>query len=261
MDTKTVPDLKTEFTRVVKILDSAVAALHSDHPAEDDRVALRRILTEQKERDLGTRLHVERVASYAYGLLKAMGEEEDVARFLMNAIKLHDAGKIDMPQELLYNARKLTAEEFEQIKLHTVHGAERILNTSTGPLATTAAEIALYHHERLDGSGYHGLKGDDIPWFVRITAIADTFEAMTNETRSYQQAKTPEEALAAMQDMQNENDGEYFDQAAFDAFKDIAVDMFHKSREHKNIKALGEKAQHTTDIRSRIHGMKPPSGQ
>lgn len=258
MAVKTMINLKQKFNDAASRIEQAHNTLHSEHPPEDDREALTQELKELAKKDLGTRIHVEKVAFYAYGLVQALGYDDDIAKFMRNAVKLHDTGKNTMPVELLYNARQLSDHEFEQIKMHTVDGANRLLDASEGSLGVFSAEIALYHHERLDGSGYHGLQGDEIPWHAKITAIADTFEAMTNETRSYQDALSAEEALEKMQADQDRTNNEFFDDEIFQAFKKVAVDLYNKGKEIVP-ESLSEKAKTETNIRSHMYGMRKPS--
>ncbi len=101
---------------------------------------------------------------------------------------LHDIGKSKIPLEILNKPGKLTAEEFELVKKHTIFGYEMIKNSTEIP------EIAygiLQHHERMDGTGYpYGLKGEDIHLFGRIIAVADIFDAMTSE-RVYKKKESP----------------------------------------------------------------------
>lgn len=250
-------DLRSHYNTAAHRLDEAKEALHTDNPPQDDRVKLAGQLSELEHHDPGTRIHVEKVAYYAYRLVRALGYDDDIGVFLRNAIKLHDTGKNNMSAELLYNARKLTADEFEDIKMHTVSGLHSILDASSGSLGVLAAEIALYHHERLDGSGYHGLQGDEIPWYVRIASIADTFEAMTNETRSYQNALTPQQAIDEMQEKQDESGGNFFDAEIFAAFKEIAEQIHSEASEFIG-EGITKKAKNITDIRSLIYGTGQP---
>jgi HD-GYP domain-containing protein (c-di-GMP phosphodiesterase class II) len=108
---------------------------------------------------------------------------------------LHDIGKIGVSDAVLRKPTKLTAEEFEQIKLHPTLGA-RILK----PLRFLDAQLAIVelHHERPDGRGYpYGLKGDDIPMFARIVHVADAFDAMTS-ARAYRHALPVATALGEL---------------------------------------------------------------
>jgi putative two-component system response regulator len=98
------------------------------------------------------------------------------------AAPLHDVGKIGIPDAILMKKDRLTADELQSMHAHTTIGA-RILGRSRCALLRLAEVIALYHHERWDGTGYAKLKGEDIPLAARITAVADTFDAMTHDRR------------------------------------------------------------------------------
>lgn len=111
---------------------------------------------------------------------------------------MHDTGKIGIPDRILKAPRRLTADEWQIMQTHTEIG-HRILSKSRSPLFQLAADIALCHHERWDGSGYpRGLAGEQIPQAARIVAIADVFDALTMQ-RPYKQAWSVEKALATMQ--------------------------------------------------------------
>ena len=114
---------------------------------------------------------------------------------IAQAAPLHDVGKIGIPDKILLKPGKLTTEEFEIMKTHTVIGA-RILGESHFPILQMGAEIALTHHERWDGTGYPaGLRKEAIPVTGRITSVADAFDAMTH-ARSYKNACSVEHAIA-----------------------------------------------------------------
>jgi HD-GYP domain-containing protein (c-di-GMP phosphodiesterase class II) len=102
---------------------------------------------------------------------------------------LHDIGKMKIRDEVLYKPGKLTSEEFEEIKRHTYYGYELLIRMQGAN--DLICKGALYHHERLDGSGYpKGLKGEDIPFFVQILSVADTYDAICSD-RVYQQKSSP----------------------------------------------------------------------
>ena len=100
---------------------------------------------------------------------------------------IHDVGKIGIPESILLKPERLTAEEFEVVKMHTSIGA-RILAGGRSEYLAMAEEIALGHHERWDGSGYpQGLRRDETPVYARIVAVADYFDALTH-ARPYRAA-------------------------------------------------------------------------
>lgn len=113
--------------------------------------------------------------------------DESELSLLTIAATLHDVGKMKVPEEILNKPGKLTYEEFEEVKKHTVYGYEII--KSTYSLTHRCALVALQHHEREDGKGYpFGLKKDKIDYLSKIVAVADVFHAMTSQ-RVYQDAK------------------------------------------------------------------------
>ena len=129
------------------------------------------------------------------GLRMGMSAEE--AELLLLASPLHDIGKIGTPDHILLKPGKLTHEEFEVMKQHTVIG-QKILSNSLSPILRMGAEIAISHHEKFDGSGYpNKLKGRDIPLYGRIVAVADVFDALTHD-RVYRPALPLDEVLAIM---------------------------------------------------------------
>lgn len=117
---------------------------------------------------------------------------------IARASVLHDAGKISVPNAILNKPGKLTSEEYDIMKKHTLAGSEMI-NACTQfkdePIVKTSYAICRWHHERYDGKGYpDGLKGEDIPIAVQVVALADVYDALTNE-RCYKKAFTHEEAV------------------------------------------------------------------
>ena len=126
---------------------------------------------------------------------------------------MHDIGKVGTPDNILLKPGKLNVAEFEIMKQHAAIG-HQILAGSSSPLLQLAAEIALSHHEKYDGSGYpSGLAGDAIPLVGRIVAVADVFDALTS-SRPYKKAWEVEKAVALLK----ENRGTHFDPACIDAF-------------------------------------------
>ena len=118
------------------------------------------------------------------------------ARQIRIAATLHDVGKQKI-KDIVNKPEKLTAAEFEQVKTHTILGAA-MLETMQGELGIMARNIARWHHENWDGSGYWGKFLCDLPFYVEVVAIADTFTALVSE-RPYKISWPPEEALAYIQ--------------------------------------------------------------
>ncbi|WP_042690384.1 HD domain-containing phosphohydrolase [Azospirillum sp. B506] len=164
-------------------------------------------------RDPETGAHIERMALYSKLIAEAAGCGAAFAQEVTKAAPMHDIGKIGIPDMILLKAGRLTPEEMTVMRQHAAIG-HRILANSDIPLLRLAAEIALSHHEKFDGSGYpNRLAGNAIPLPGRIVAIADVFDALTS-VRPYKRSWTPEEARSFM----IENRGRHFDPALLDAF-------------------------------------------
>lgn len=128
-------------------------------------------------KDANTSQHSMRVAEYSVKIAERIGFDADQVDTIRKTALLHDIGKIKIPDSILNKPGKLTDEEYQIMKNHTVYGGE-ILKDFT--LVDHVTDGALYHHERWDGKGYpHGLSGKDIPLNARIIAVSDAFDAMT----------------------------------------------------------------------------------
>ena len=133
---------------------------------------------EMRSKETGN--HVKRVAEYSRLLARLYGLSETEALLLKTASPLHDIGKIAIPDSILLKAAPLTEQERETMKGHTTLGYE-MLKHSDRTVFKAAAEIALHHHEKWDGSGYpQKMKGEEISLYGRITAIADVFDALAS---------------------------------------------------------------------------------
>lgn len=164
-------------------------------------------------RDNETGRHVIRMSWYSRILADALGYGEDLAQDLQEAASLHDVGKIGVPDAVLLKKGPLTEEEWMQMRRHPQIGAE-IIGEHGANLLQMARRIALYHHEKWDGSGYpDGLSARDIPVEARIVAIADVFDALTSE-RPYKPAWDIERAVAYLQ----EQSGKQFDPEMIELF-------------------------------------------
>jgi putative two-component system response regulator len=149
-------------------------------------------------RDEETGAHLRRTGLLSELLAKAAGWSAAEAEDIRLAAPMHDVGKIGVPDSILRKPGKLSPEEFEAMKQHTLIGA-RMLAGSDVPMLQMAQEIALAHHEHWDGNGYpKGLSAHAIPEAARIVAIVDVFDALTHD-RVYRPAMPEEEALAIMQ--------------------------------------------------------------
>jgi len=166
-------------------------------------------------RDDHTGMHTRRVGLLAERIAIALSMNADDADRIGRAAMLHDIGKIGIPDGILLKPARLTDDEFAIIRRHTRIGRD-ILAGSPAPLLQVAAVIAFTHHERWDGRGYEGMRGDETPIEGRIVTVADTFDVLTN-SRPYRQPSTIEEALAEMRSER----ARQFDPDVLDAFLDI----------------------------------------
>ncbi|MCR4908937.1 MAG: HD-GYP domain-containing protein [Lachnospiraceae bacterium] len=162
-------------------------------------------------KDPYTNGHSTRVAEYTRLIAKEMGYEgEELDRIYYVAL-LHDCGKIGVPDNILRKPGKLTDEEFEIIKSHTVRGGDILSSFKT---LNNVGEGALYHHERYDGRGYpEGKTGKDIPLVARMICVADSFDAM-NSNRVYRNKLTKDDILNEIKN----NKGTQFDPEIADVF-------------------------------------------
>lgn len=149
---------------------------HREQLEEISLQLMQTLSTTIEAKDEYTRGHSYRVAEYSALIARELNWDEDEIRNLKNAAYLHDIGKIGIPDNILNKPVKLTDEELGVIKEHTVIGAEILKNIT---LIDHVKEAARSHHERYDGRGYpDGLKGEEIPLYARIIAVADSFDAM-----------------------------------------------------------------------------------
>ena len=136
-------------------------------------------------KDPYTRGHSDRVSEFSVLIGKKLGLSEDELKILKIGGLFHDVGKIGIPDAILLKEDKLTDDEYSQIKNHPSIGAHILQNSE---FFKDMIPIVKHHHEKYDGTGYPSkLKGEDIPYFARIAAVADTFDAMTTK-RSYRTA-------------------------------------------------------------------------
>ncbi len=148
-----------------------------------------------------TRLHSERVAEIARDLARRVKKDEVYAQAIYRAARLHDIGKIGIPEAVLLKPGPLSPAEREAVERHPKFGVEILKPGKKVAFEELVYNVVLYHHERWDGRGYpERLAGHEIPEEARIVGLADAYEAMT-AGRPYRKAKTPEEALREVQDM------------------------------------------------------------
>lgn len=166
--------------------------------------------------DTDTGVHIWRMAAYSRLLARAVGWDDKQAALLEMAAPMHDTGKIGIPHSILKKPGKLDAQEWVVMKTHSKIGHD-ILSRSRAQIFQMAADIALRHHERWDGSGYpDGLAGEAIPESARIVALADVFDALTMK-RPYKEAWPIEQVIATM----TESSGSHFEPRLVEVFISI----------------------------------------
>jgi putative two-component system response regulator len=198
-------------------LAQAVAGLEA--AGDDLRIAqeetVHRLSLAAEYRDDETSAHLERMSRYCAILAAHAGKDEHETDLLRLASKMHDIGKLGIPDAILLKPGRLTPDEFAVMKGHSEIGHE-ILKGSRSRVARTGAMLAWTHHERVDGTGYPcGLRHDEIPLEGRIAAIADVFDALTTD-RVYRGAFPVAEALGILRDGR----GTHFDADLLDLFLD-----------------------------------------
>ncbi len=214
-------------------LKAAKEALHRQNLNLEDQVAARtkslaealkqvkngsletilRLARAAEHRDECTGEHVIRMSYYSAVVAQRMKLSEQEVEHVLHAAPMHDIGKIGIPDSILLKPGKLDAQEYSAMQRHTEIGAQ-ILSGSDSEVIKIAEEIALTHHEKWDGSGYpRKLKGDAIPLYGRIVAIADVFDALSSR-RTYKEALPEAQVLAIIQSER----GRHFDPEVADAF-------------------------------------------
>lgn len=163
-----------------------------------------------KHRDLETGVHLDRMSNYSRLIAREVATKyqlnDDIVEHIFRFSPLHDIGKIGIPDSILFKPAGLNSAEFATMKTHTIKGGEIIdmmlknLGLSEFPHADILRNIALHHHEAINGSGYAGLKGDEIPAEAKIVAVADVFDALTS-VRPYKEAWSNDKAFTFLQSM------------------------------------------------------------
>ena len=177
-------------------------------------------ISENKSKETGE--HIKRVAEYMRVLGLASGFDPEYCDKLAAGAMMHDIGKLMIPEEILDKPSRLTDEEYQIMKNHVLYG-EALLKDCPGEIMRIASTLAKEHHERWDGGGYLGMKGQEIAYISRLIAVCDVFDALTS-SRSYKRSWTVDQAYEEIL----KNSGKQFDPAVvrlfinnFDKFKEI----------------------------------------
>ncbi len=228
-----------KFDQLLLLVESGIKAISQMNVIKDMNIKLQDTY-EQLERaymesiqtlrytveakDSYTRGHSDRVSEFSVLIGKYLGLSEEEIKTLRIGGLFHDIGKIGVPDSILLKEGKLTDDEYSEIKNHPTIGAH-ILSTAT--IFQNIIPIVKHHHEKYDGFGYPGkLKGEEIPYFARIAAVADTFDAMTSK-RTYRDALPLDTVIAEITRCK----GTQFDPKIADVFLDILEHHYEEVKE------------------------------
>lgn len=208
---------------------AAEVAKATSEIVQRERETVMRLCRAAEFRDPETGAHIQRMAHYSRLIAKRMGLSVEQQDLLLEAAPMHDIGKVGIPDSILLKPARLDPGEFDIMKQHAVLGFE-LLQGSSSRVLQVGAEIARGHHEKFDGSGYpSGLKGEEIPLFSRIVAVADVFDALTSE-RPYKPAWSLEDAV----DNLKTGAGKHFDPQVVQAFLDSWNDVLAIRDQYKD---------------------------
>lgn len=219
----TLARIRTQLTLANQNRSLELRVLERTQALQESRLSIIRCLARAAEyHDNQTGQHVIRMSHYARLLALAYSEDPGWASLILHAAPMHDIGKIGIPESILLKPGCLSEEENHIMQTHPRIGAEIIgEHDNDSPLLNLAREIALYHHEQWDGSGYPmQLKGEDIPLSARIVAIADVFDALTTE-RPYKRRWSIAEAMQEIHALA----GKHFDPQLVSLFESILPEV------------------------------------
>jgi putative two-component system response regulator len=181
----------------------------------EEEIALR-LVGASEYRDEETGAHIRRLGLYAATLAEHLGWKASQVDYIRVAAPMHDVGKIGIPDKILLKPGALSTDEYKFMQTHTTIGS-KILGGSNIPLLQMATDIALYHHEKWNGTGYpNKISAQEIPEAARIVAVADVYDALIND-RVYRPAFSEDKTLAIMAD----SCGSHFDPKIYDCFMSI----------------------------------------
>lgn len=197
-----------------------LSLIHIDELKSTHLELIQRLGRAAEFKDNETGMHVIRMSHVSGRIALEMGMDAGFAEQLVHAAPMHDIGKIGIPDQVLLKPGKLDEEELATMRTHPQLGAD-ILDKSTSPLIKLAYTVALYHHEKWDGTGYpYGLKGEEIPIEARIVAIADVFDALLSK-RPYKEAWPIDKVVEEIKSQSNR----HFDPAVVEALLKCLPDL------------------------------------
>jgi HD-GYP domain-containing protein (c-di-GMP phosphodiesterase class II) len=205
---------------------SLARQMSAQREQEAQKMAIMSLVKLMEYRDIETGLHLERMMKYTEILARELSHDENFNGYItgtyitdiVSSCLLHDIGKVGIPDHILKKPAKLSPEEFEVMKQHTIYGGQSLLEAQQKvqgrSFLNMSKEIAFYHHEWWDGSGYpYGLKGENIPLSARIIAITDVYDALRSK-RPYKEAFSHNTAC----DIISAETGTHFDSRITEAF-------------------------------------------
>lgn len=172
-----------------------------------------------EERSGSAKLHVKRVSEYVKTMARSMGYSKEQADDFALSAMMHDIGKMAISDDIIEKPDKLTDAEFEEMKSHVTRAEDYIVDSDSS-IIDNARQIAREHHERWDGTGYLGMKEDEISELAAITAIADVFDVLISK-RSYKDSWSVEEAYEEIVSQE----GKQFSPKVVEAFKESFDDI------------------------------------
>lgn len=230
-----IAELEQRNNELSLLLYSALLANSSLHDKDElvSMSVIRSLVLALDSRDPYTAGHSSRVALYSLWIARELNIPEDECKHFYRAALMHDIGKIGVPDKVLLKADSLDEEEFQIMISHTTIGARILSKMEPEERMHQATEVAKYHHEKMDGSGYpEGLKGEEIPFFARIVAVADAFDAMTTD-RPYSKGRSYREGVQEI----IRCEGSHFDPVVVKAFEKVMdrrdyLEGFQKMQDH-----------------------------
>jgi putative two-component system response regulator len=237
-----------QLMQYAKALNEAVASLKNKNRELNDAYydTIRRLVVASEYKDNDTHDHILRMSRYSALLAEKLGFSPEEVENILFASPMHDVGKIGIPDAIMMKPGKLSTDEFDEMKNHTLIGA-RILEGSNAKILDLAGVIAVSHHERWDGSGYpYGLSGDAIPFNGRIVALADTFDALTSR-RPYKDAYPADVAYGVIKKERERQ----FDPAIVDVFLDN-YDAFLKIKDEVSVSDRSSDGGYTLSERDTV---------
>jgi putative nucleotidyltransferase with HDIG domain len=194
---KRVDELEKRNKELLLLLESTDelnrGSAKADHPFSIS--VIHSLVLALDSRDPYTAGHSSRVGLYSLWIARELGVSEEECKHFHRAALMHDIGKIGVPDRVLLKADTLNDEEFQIMISHTTIGARILSKMQPQERMLQATEVAKYHHEKMDGSGYpEGLIGEQIPFYARIVAVSDAFDAITTD-RPYSKGRSYKEGV------------------------------------------------------------------